>query len=1450
MALQGLRGLGSSAARRSGGLSAYGRTPEEAEESLLAKLGGMATSGLATIGNLLDLPGSMVRDVIGGVATGDWNRHNPFDQWLTPTRDDNRTTGREVLERTFGMRKNRETGIGGWFDDPGEGLRDVAGFGAEVLLDPASYLTFGGSALTKTGKVAQKAGLTPFIREAGKNAGKGIRRARTTLGLDDVLRATGDEARYMDQLRAAIGGKNTPRSSVEMLAGRDPRATLISSQDVLYPEKVDEYLRSGANQVELSPVLNIGGQRFQMVMDGHHRLEAARRAGIDPEFVVPDLGKLGPEQAAFSYPTLNRLMQGKITPEDFIEKMRVDDAYRDVLTGKPVTIPDAAQGARQAEDALQALLKTNEPLGYTVGVGLPFGPTLGGSNLGAVGRGYNRLADRFGGAVRGSAPVRGLRALFDSSVGGKTTPVQQEIMELRNVRERGGQQAAMKNMLDLADRRKSLESEFANLFGDQIRKADYNPELDPRDVAAASQREDVVQAWQKAVRNADIQRQTNKPSRLDTLISEFKRDNRAFVDRLRRNADKELNQITGGDQLLEAFNTRLTGDRLASVTDGGLTEERFVEELLKPRQKGVPEPRLRDFAEQYVRDQQIPGIGPVQHEFVPGDVVRATDRGNYGYVQQVGPKSSQVFFRNPDTNAAQTVNLSNDQLKRAFAGNTQEAEAYAHQVTRKVFDDVVKATAETGDVNRAFQQFLGADAPDKLSSKIAGYAEDMRAANAAIYSALEDKGLPTAWLSDAGDTGMQHFPRYVDPTVAKKRTGEIPIARPTFGSMKGRTEETRLLPEYVVNELHRNGRYRGNGAAERIQKDFDEWLDGTYGQAADEFSFGDDAAELGKQKHAAALADWLADRKQGDLYTKDHLDNWLKYQQGAQIAGSMGDAIHDVLKRHAKMDGHGVRLDVAMQRAGLNPEKAMDYFARRHQVDPRTLTVDEDVVRQIRGVTEVTSNPEWADQIGQAVDRFNRAFKTWVTVPFPSFAVRNHTSGQFVNLTSGLLEGPQDLAAYGTAWRGANRLRAAAQKGGDALQDGDSERLRELLAYKVIQPRGFMDIDVTSTLPRYGDPVERIIPGAVLSGDTVRQARTKVAENPLDFPGLRNKVADKARVAGESVTTSGANLNAAVEWQNRVTMYNYLRDVKQWSPEAAAAKVNELQFDYGDLSRFEKDVMRRAMPFYAFTRKAIPQFIETIRQRPGGAVAQTIRATRSGQDNERPVPDWIAQGTSIPLGAKDDGSQSYLTGLGLAHEVPLQFLGDGVRGAGMETLGMLNPLVKGPLEYFTGESFFQRGPMGGRDIDTMDPVIGRILTSLGVQDEDASGRAKPFIHPLVENVATNTPLSRLLTTARTLLDERKYEKAGAFPGDALAMNLLTGSRISDVSPAAQDAVLRDTASALARESGARTYETVYFSKAQIDETRKIDPRRAEQMEAFNALRNLLGRKAKDRKKSR
>jgi len=81
-------------------------------------------------GNLLDLPGSSVRDLLSG--------QDPWDQWSTPFQGKNRATGRDVLQPFLGA--NEETGMSGWLDNPMEGLKDIAGFGVEVVADPLNLI--------------------------------------------------------------------------------------------------------------------------------------------------------------------------------------------------------------------------------------------------------------------------------------------------------------------------------------------------------------------------------------------------------------------------------------------------------------------------------------------------------------------------------------------------------------------------------------------------------------------------------------------------------------------------------------------------------------------------------------------------------------------------------------------------------------------------------------------------------------------------------------------------------------------------------------------------------------------------------------------------------------------------------------------------------------------------------------------------------------------------------------------------------------------------------------------------------------------------------------------------------------------------------------------------------------------------------------------------------------
>lgn len=137
--------------------------PKETIGSLLSQIGSTGVGAVATVGNFIDTPAASVRALLAG--------ESPATAWGSPISGEGRLSGRDVLER-YGMRPNKETGISGWIDDPGEGLRDLAGFGFEVLTDPfgpiggwvsrAAGLT-GAMARTASARAAARAVTTPKV---------------------------------------------------------------------------------------------------------------------------------------------------------------------------------------------------------------------------------------------------------------------------------------------------------------------------------------------------------------------------------------------------------------------------------------------------------------------------------------------------------------------------------------------------------------------------------------------------------------------------------------------------------------------------------------------------------------------------------------------------------------------------------------------------------------------------------------------------------------------------------------------------------------------------------------------------------------------------------------------------------------------------------------------------------------------------------------------------------------------------------------------------------------------------------------------------------------------------------------------------------------------------------------------------------------------------------------
>lgn len=797
---------------------------------------------------------------------------------------------------------------------------------------------------------------------------------------------------------------------------------------------------------------------------------------------------------------------------------------------------------------------------------------------------------------------------------------------------------------------------------------------------------------------------------------------------------------------------------------------------------------------------------PPGSAFGVGDVVQAADRGNYGRVTRFTPEGAEVAFKNPETSAMASRVMSTDELTKAFTAGSPEADRFAYDAVRQVFDDVVRLTAETsGDAPRAMEKIMpGTSVAPEMAKRIAQTAEKMQAVNDSIYKAIELKGGNTRWIE--GSDLFRHFPRKADQKAidASVTTRDLPSS---FSNMKARTEAIRTVPAKVVNDMLAEGK-RG---ADDILRKYGEWLDPNM--------------EGGIEAHAAQLAEWLSTHGKRTLFNRETLDDFLSYQMGAHRASKSIDAIHALFMRHAGDDG--MELAAAFKAAKMDPERAVEHFAKLRGITPEAASstmVPLDVVQAATAVNRVQDSLPWAKQIGEAIDGFTRVFKASVTLPFPSFLSRNFSSGQIVNLTTGLINNPAEIAGYSKAFREAVSV----------LRNPKEHRqlARELQIHGLIgNDTGFEGVDM------FTDQVRGAMPANPLQGrQTLMESRQFVSANPSALDKLPQ--GQRMRVAGRTVAGTGAKANQNVEFVNRVPMYLYLKK-QGWSPAAAAEKVKELHFDYSDLSPFEKNVAKRLVPFYTFTRKMAPLTAKTLIAKPGGAMAQTIRAANKGRDTEGMTPDYVAETLSIPLGQSPDGGNRYLTGFGMAHEDPLSFLGGGFRGAGLEALSRTNPLIKGPLEMATGQSFFQRGPLGGRPIDDLDPTIGRIMSNV-------TGQEKPVTFPgsqAVEAIAGNSPISRLLTTARQVSDPRKRSSVGAASG--LAANLLTGARVSDISPGAQEAILRERLQqVMGTELGGRVFSRAYIPK---DVREAMPPDERKEAERVMALMNLLAKRAKERK---
>lgn len=190
---------------RMGGVSGF-TVPQYRDDP--EETGGFGVAGqiMSGAGNLLGLPGSMVRDAV--------MLRNPFDQLMTPFSDENRTSGAEMSSMFLG-------------GDQNSGGNQLAGLIAEVLSDPLMLATGGttaaGRAALGAGKAAMKAGgRVAGAAKSGYKAGRAANQAERAAKVGPIANRANDLAtrnivktqERMAQAQPALQSANT---SADML---------------------------------------------------------------------------------------------------------------------------------------------------------------------------------------------------------------------------------------------------------------------------------------------------------------------------------------------------------------------------------------------------------------------------------------------------------------------------------------------------------------------------------------------------------------------------------------------------------------------------------------------------------------------------------------------------------------------------------------------------------------------------------------------------------------------------------------------------------------------------------------------------------------------------------------------------------------------------------------------------------------------------------------------------------------------------------------------------------------------------------------------------------------------------------------------------------------------------------------------------------------------------------
>ena len=369
---------------------------------------------------------------------------------------------------------------------------------------------------------------------------------------------------------------------------------------------------------------------------------------------------------------------------------------------------------------------------------------------------------------------------------------------------------------------------------------------------------------------------------------------------------------------------------------------------------------------------------------------------------------------------------------------------------------------------------------------------------------------------------------------------------------------------------------------------------------------------------------------------------------------SMGMEGATYLKEVGKKFGHTSDDYKKMVAAGALPDDWVKAVGlKTHYLPPS-------IAKVVNAQSKMLTDPTTTNQFLRHFDQVQGLWKAWSLAVRPAYHARNLV-GNIWNAYS--LAGVKNPDVY----RQAQKIQNQAMRGRLSKTDTIAGRSYDDI-YKQARDHGLLGRG------QYGADIVRSIEETLERGTGIAAGKASALSRALGTRSLPIR--------------AGFRFGNAVENNARLGVFiNSLKKGK--TPEQAAYDVKKSLFDYSDLSMFERNVMKRLIPFYTWSRKNIPANIEAILKNPQRYQALNTARLNIEHEDGRPDPeatDWW--GKRVPIYLGKEGEEDVWKMITLLNYIPVADLER--LGSPADLIGeMTSPFIKEPLEQLFNYDLFR-----------------------------------------------------------------------------------------------------------------------------------------------------------------